>query len=116
MRTKGSKVTGINCSVWRSPEERIDRMDKCGIDMEVLSLSASNVYFADRALSLDLTQKTNDLVTGLSRKYPDRFTGVAGLPMLDMGDGLGELHRAVECLGLRGIALGSNINGMRQTR
>jgi aminocarboxymuconate-semialdehyde decarboxylase len=110
---RGSNITGINFSVWRSPEERIDRMDKCGIDMEVLSLSAPNVYFADRSLSLDLAQMTNDFLAGLSRKYPDRFVGVASLPMLDMGDSLAELHRAVERLGLRGVVLGSNINGKR---
>jgi len=110
---KGSKITGINFALWISAEERIEHMDKNRIDVEILSLSAPNVYFADRSLSLDLAQMTNDFVAGLSRKYPDRFVGVASLPMLHMEEALNELHRAIEHLGLRGIVLGSNINGKR---
>jgi aminocarboxymuconate-semialdehyde decarboxylase len=110
---KGSKITGINFSLWTSAEERIELMDRAGIDLEVLSLSAPNVYFEDHALNLDLARMTNDFVAEVSRKYPDRFAGIASVPMLNIEDALTELDRAIGELGLRGVVVGSNILGKR---
>jgi len=110
---KGAKITGINFPLWKSAEERIELMDKFGIDAEILSLSAPNVYFEDDQLSLELAQMTNEFGAELSRKYPDRFVGMASVPMLNMNDAVTELHRAVEQLGLKGVVVGSNINGKR---
>lgn len=110
---KGSKITGVNFPLWTSTEERIELMDKFGISKEILSLSAPNVYFEDDRLSLELAQMTNEFVVELSRKYPDRFVGMASVPMLNMNDAVTELHRAVVQLNLKGVVVGSNINGKR---
>jgi aminocarboxymuconate-semialdehyde decarboxylase len=110
---KGAKITGINFPLWMSTEERIEFMDKFGIDVEILSLSAPNVYFGDDQLSLELAQMTNEFLAELSRKYPDRFVGMASVPMLNMNDAVTEFHRAVEQLGLKGVVVGSNLNGKR---
>ncbi len=110
---KGSKITGVNFPLWRSTGERIELMDKFGIDVEILSLSAPNVYFEDDPLSLELAQRTNEFVAELSRKYPDRFVGMASVPMLNMNDAMTELHRAINQLDLKGVVIGSNINGKR---
>ena len=108
---KGSKITGVNFSLWNSTEERIAWMDAAGIDVAVLSLSAPNVYFEDHALSLELAQMTNDFVSEIVRKHPDRFVGMASLPLGNINATLSELRRCVSELGLRGVVVGSNING-----
>ena len=110
---KGSKVTGLNFAFWTSDEERIVRMERVGVDMEVLSLSAPNVYFADSSLSMELAMMTNDFTSELSRRYPNRFAGIASVPMLKMEDTLKELHRAIDTLSLKGVVVGTNINGKR---
>jgi aminocarboxymuconate-semialdehyde decarboxylase len=110
---KGSRITGIDFPLWISTEERIELMNKFGIDMEILSLSGPNVYFKDDGLSLELAQMTNEFVADLSQKYPDRFVGIASVPMLNINDAVAELHRAVEGLGLKGVVIGSHINGKR---
>jgi aminocarboxymuconate-semialdehyde decarboxylase len=88
-------------------------MEKSGIDLEILSLSAPNVYFRDDALSLALAQMTNNFAADLCQRHPNRFLGMASIPMLNVDDALKELHRAIEEMDLKGVVVGSNINGKR---
>ncbi len=107
----GEGGVGVKVPVWESVEERIARMDALGVDIQVLNLSAPNVYFGDEMLSKHLAEMTNDFFAGIVRERPDRFMAVASIPMGNLDHALAELSRVIDDLGLDGIMLGTNING-----
>ncbi len=96
---------------WGNSEERIQLMDDMGIDIQVLSLSIPNVYVPDIELSKSLAEISNDAISEICRKNPDRFLGLASIPLDDMNYAVDELNRAINNLGLDGVFLGTNING-----
>jgi len=101
---------GIRIPKWSSAEKRLNEMGKAGIDIQVLGLSAPNVYFPDAEASKALAQTTNDVICDICRKNPDRFLGLASIPMNHMKDAVDELERAVNVLRLDGVVLGTNVN------
>jgi aminocarboxymuconate-semialdehyde decarboxylase len=58
-----------------------------------------------------MDRECNDYVAGLTGQYPDRFSGLANLPMQDMAASVAELERSVKNLGLKGAMIGDNVNG-----
>ncbi|OPY76298.1 MAG: Amidohydrolase [Syntrophorhabdus sp. PtaU1.Bin153] len=106
----GEGGVGVKIPVWNSAEERIAAMDKLGIDVQVLNLSAPNVYFPDHGLSKALAQMTNDFLADIVRQHPDRFLSVASIPLANLDDAMAELSRAMNELKMDGIMLGTNIN------
>ena len=89
-------------------KRRIQRMDECGIAIQVLSLSAPGVEQFDAAIGTDLARKINDELHEAIRKYPDRFMGYATLAPNDPKAAVDELHRAVKELGFKGWNTHSN--------
>lgn len=106
----GDGGIGIKIPGWGSDEERIAFMDDLGVDTQILGLSAPNVYFKDPGLSRDLARMTNDFISDVCKKYPDRFLGLASVPLNHMRDALDELNRAIDELKMDGVTLGTNIN------
>ncbi|MDP2728200.1 MAG: amidohydrolase family protein, partial [Dehalococcoidia bacterium] len=109
-------LTNMQNKVMVSPkmwgvEERLADMDRAGVDMQVLTVSAPNAYFDDRETSKALAQSTNEVLAGLCKKYPQRFKALASVPMLNTEDAIAELRRAIHQLGMHGVILGSNIRG-----
>ena len=102
--------------LWERPDMfdidgRLRKMDEQGIDMRVLSLSTPNVYEWKGARQVEMTRFMNDATAALVRRHPDRFAGLASLPLDDVPASLRELERVPE-LGLCGVAIGSNVAGM----
>jgi aminocarboxymuconate-semialdehyde decarboxylase len=93
------------------PSKRLDDMDRVGIDVEVLSLSTPNVYFAPPERQAEVARLVNDAYAELASKHPTRFKGFASIPMDDPDAALLELDRALGELRLNGVILLSNING-----
>lgn len=92
------------------PTVRIREMDEAGIDIQVLSLSTPNVYFASDEDSLNLAETTNDHLSALCEEFPDRFMCLASVPLNNVDYAIKELHRAIHELGMNGLIIGSNIN------
>lgn len=82
-----------------------------GISMQVLSLSPPMVYWAPPGLGADLARAFNDGIAEICREHPESFIGVATLPMQDVRASVAEAERAVGDLGMRGIYLGTSVNG-----
>ena len=61
------------------------------------------VYWAPPAFGLKLAQSYNDACSAAHRKYPDRFVGLAMLPMQQSELALEELERAGKLPGMRGV-------------
>ena len=91
---------------------RLREMDRKGIDIRILSLSSPNVYVWERAAQIDLARRLNDATARVCRAHPDRFLGLASLPLKDVGASLSELERAIQDLGMAGVMIGSNIDGV----
>jgi aminocarboxymuconate-semialdehyde decarboxylase len=93
------------------PGQRLRDMDQKGIDVRILSVSTPNVYPWTGAEQIRITQKVNNALARSCREHPDRFVGLASLPLQDVDASLREIDRAVGELGMKGLAIGSNIGG-----
>lgn len=92
-------------------DERLRQMDRKGIDIRVLSLSTPNVYLWDELQQIRICREINDALARLCRQHPDRFIGLASLPLKNVDAALSELDRAVNELSMRGVMIGSNVDG-----
>lgn len=92
-------------------EGRVADMDATGITMQVLSLTAPMTYWASRDLSERLARAYNDACAEAHRRYPDRFIGLATLPLPDIDRSLRELERARGLSGIHGVYMGTHVNG-----
>jgi aminocarboxymuconate-semialdehyde decarboxylase len=94
-------------------DRRLDDMDKKDIAVRILSLSAPNVYLWNGVDHVAAARHINDALAKLCRHYPDRLVGLASLPLKDIEASLGELDRCVNELGMKGVTIGSNIDGLQ---
>ena len=94
------------------PEERLKDMDSLGVDVHVLSThSFMYCYDGDAAAVATMDRECNDYVSQLTKGYPQRFAGLANLPMQDVRASVAELERSVTQLGLKGAMIGDHVNG-----
>jgi len=110
VETKGSRTAPLEASYW-DLDLRRKAMDKAGVDVHALSLTAPMVYFADGPTGTRLARAVNDAMEAAHTAFPDRFVGCATLPMQDPAAAAAELTRVRALRGIRGIYLGTNING-----
>jgi aminocarboxymuconate-semialdehyde decarboxylase len=101
---------------WSRPDmfdidHRLREMDRKGIDKRVLSLSTPNVYPWSGPDQIRITRHVNDELARLCRAHPDRFVGLASLPLSDVEASLIEIERATDELGMKGVIIGSNTGG-----
>jgi len=83
---------------------RIPTMDKCGLDVQVLSAGGGVVQNdLDTARAIRMAKYANEKVYKMTQKYPDRFKAVAVLPMQDPAASVDELQRCVEEFGFIGV-------------
>ena len=88
---------------------RVREMDAKGVDIHCLSLTQPMVHWAEPALALELSQAYNDSCAEAHESYPDRYLGLAMLPVLQPENALAELKRAANLPGMRGIYLSTHI-------
>lgn len=111
---RGARFFGVTPPM-TDVSQRIEAMDRVGIDVEVVSLSTPNVFFTDARNQPEVATLINDAYAELIAQHPTRFKGFASIPM-DAPDGaLRELHRAIDILKLNGVILLSNIGGKALT-
>jgi len=91
-------------------ERRIEFLDQHGIDMQVLSTPRASDYSAEDGP--ELARITNDGIAQVVKKYPNRFLGLASIPIKNKAKALDEMDRAINELGLRGICISGNIGGI----
>jgi hypothetical protein len=92
-------------------EERLKDMDAAGVDVQVLSLNAPGVELFDASTGTALAKKTNDELSDVIKKYPDRFLGSAAIAPRKPEAATDELERAVKDLGFKGWKTHSNYGG-----
>jgi predicted TIM-barrel fold metal-dependent hydrolase len=92
-------------------DERLDHMDKTGIEFAVLSLNAPGVQrILDADEAMTVAKKANERMADAVAAHPDHYAAFAALPMHDPDAAAQELTRCVEELGFRGCL----VNGFQQ--
>ena len=97
---------------WQPHAERIRAMDEDGIDIQVMSLNPQ--FFRDQLdkdVAIDCARVVNDEIAEAVAANPDRFAGIAALPLQDAKAAVAELERAMGSLKLRGMIVPSHVNG-----
>lgn len=90
---------------------RLDNMDATGIEFALQSLNAPGVQgIVDTDRAVAVARKANDTIAEAVARHPDRYGGLAALPMQDPDAASAELTRCVTELGFKGAM----VNGFTQ--
>jgi aminocarboxymuconate-semialdehyde decarboxylase len=111
---KGARFFGVTPAM-TDVALRLADMDRVGIDVEVVSLSTPNVFFAEGEAQVAVARMVNDAYAALIAKHPKRFKGFASIPLDAGAAAIEELQRAIFQLRLNGVVLLSNIRGRALT-
>jgi len=111
LRERGATIAWTRPDMFQV-EHRLADMAQKNIDMRVLSVSAPNVYPWPVTEQVEIARHVNDALSRYCRAHPKKFIGLASLPLADVGASLREIDRAVHELGLKGVAIGSNVGGL----
>ena len=98
-------------SSW-TPEQRLADMDSLGVDVHVISPFAGLYnYHLDTTVAVATSRDTNDEIGQMTKSWPDRFAGLATLPMQDVDAAVAELDRVMVQMGFKGAVINDHING-----
>ena len=101
----------VPAAIHRHRLRACDAMDKAGVAMHALSLTQPMAFWAPAAFGLRLCQTYNDACAAIHQKHPDRFVGLAMLPMQDQALALQEFDRIAKLPAILGIYMATHING-----
>jgi aminocarboxymuconate-semialdehyde decarboxylase len=102
---------GIGAGGGAELDARLALMDRAGVDMQVLSACPQMPYGQDQAKATAVAGFVNDQYAKLVQAYPDRFRAFAALPMPHLDQSIGELSRALDQLGMAGVAMNTTVLG-----
>ena len=114
---EGFYLTAIGATAGPLPRKftdlapRIADMDAQGVDIQAISLSTPMLYWADGPLGTKLARAWNDAASAAHTQHPDRLVALMTLPMQDTDRAIAELGRASALPGMRGVYMGTNVNG-----
>lgn len=106
----GSRIVTMTQAM-TSPQDRLRDMDRLGVARQIISVTIPNVYFGPPSRRRDLARMANDELAEITRRFPERFSAMASVPLEDPEAATQELDRAVLDLGMVGVILGSNAGG-----
>jgi len=110
-RYPGAYWEGLSSKLLDVHDARLAEMDRTGIEIEVISLNSNAVQgVPDPREATTLAKRANDALAAAVAKRPDRFAGLAALPMQDPDAAAAELQRCVRDLKFKGAL----VNGFSQ--
>ncbi|WP_460773328.1 amidohydrolase family protein [Microbacterium sp. GXF7504] len=92
-------------------DERLAEMDRVGVDVQLLSAVGLNTEVAEADSAAGAARHINDLYVELGDRFAGRFGGFASVPLPHVDEAIAEAARALDELGLVGIALPCVIGG-----
>ena len=99
-----------------SIEVRLKDMDRMGVDIQAVSPAPNQTYYwTDPGLGAELARGVNERIAEIVARWPERFVGLGSVPLQDAGLAVKELEHCVKVLGLRGIEINPNVNGLELT-
>ncbi|MFG0214612.1 amidohydrolase family protein [Brevibacillus porteri] len=108
----GGKVfREVTDQVW-DPQKRIHDMQREGVDIQVLSpIPVTFSYWASAVEAEVMARIQNDFIAETVNQHPKHFIGLGTVPLQDTEVAIREMDRCMHELGLRGIEIGTNVNG-----
>jgi aminocarboxymuconate-semialdehyde decarboxylase len=99
-----------------SIEVRLKDMDRMGVDIQAISPAPNQIiYWTEAGEGQEIARTLNERIAGICGQWPERFVGLGTVPLQDGGLAVQELQYAVKNLGLRGVEIHPNVNGMDLT-
>lgn len=95
---------------------RLKDMDRMGIDIQAVSPAPNQcAYWAEPDLCLEISRMVNERLAEIVATWPERFVGLGTVPLQNADMAVAELERCVKKLGLRGVEINPNVNGLDLT-
>jgi aminocarboxymuconate-semialdehyde decarboxylase len=93
-------------------DTRLEEMKQHEVDMQVIcTIPVMFSYWAKPEDGLAISHFLNDHIIEIITQHPDKFMGLATVPMQDPKLAVQELERCMKC-GFKGVQIGSNINNL----
>jgi 5-carboxyvanillate decarboxylase len=89
---------------------RLADMDRNGVDMQLLSLTAPGVQMFDADTATSLALVANDRLAGIVGRHPTRYAALASFAPQDPGRAVKEMERAIRKLKFNGFIVNSHTN------
>ena len=90
---------------------RLEEMDRCGIELMILSLTQPGIQgIADHTIAVETAKKMNDDLAQIVAANPKRYAGFAAVALQDVRAAGDELERAVKQLGFKGALINGYTN------
>lgn len=107
----GKVFREVTNQVW-DPAKRIEDMERERVDMQVLSpIPVTFSYWAPAEEAEVMARIQNDFIAKTVQEHPKRFIGLGTVPLQNTEVAIREMDRCMHELGLKGIELGTNVNG-----
>lgn len=90
---------------------KLAAMDGAGVAVSVASINIPTPDLLGPEWAAEGARIANDALAELCARHPDRFVGLAALPLPDVEAAIVELDRALDELDFRGVFLPSHLNG-----
>lgn len=114
LRSETATVRMDSSAFYGEPvERRLEIMGNWRVDKQVLSVSPVLFgYQNDPATAIAISADVNDDIADMVATWPERFAGLATLPMQAPAAAVTELERSMTELGLVGACVGTHVNGL----
>lgn len=94
-------------------EERLVEMDGMGVDIHVLTINTGFFrYDLDAAITTSIAHECNAALKEMMDAYPDRYLGLASIPLQDVPTAIDVMAHAMGDMGFKGITIGDHVNGV----
>jgi len=109
----GGKRLGSALREFVNIETILTEQDKAGVDMVLLTAWSSLFFYAkDLGASREANRIQNDALAKLAEAHGDRVAALGIVPLQDSEAAVTELKRVINELGLLGVEIGTNVNGL----
>ena len=95
-----------------SPEDRIEEMDRMGVDVHALTINTGFFkYDLDADVVKVIARECNEELAEMTRAHPDRYTALASVPLQNVPLAIDEMAYAMSELGFKGVTIGDHVDG-----
>ncbi|MFI5506004.1 amidohydrolase family protein [Mycobacterium sp. NPDC051804] len=100
---------GIGAGGGAELDARLRLMDRAGVDLQVLSAAPQLPYGAEAERAVTAARYVNDEYAAVVSAHPDRFRAFASTPMPHIDAATTEITRALDELGMVGVAMNTSV-------
>jgi 6-methylsalicylate decarboxylase len=110
-KSDAGAARGIGAGGGAELEARLRLMERAGVQMQVLSACPQMPYGEDEEKAARAARFVNDQYADLAERHRDRFAAFAALPMPHLDESIAEMRRALDQLGMAGVAMNTTVLG-----